>query len=356
MDRTNSNASPSRQSLLCVKFSIFILLAASSAGAVYFYNIVTSLQDKICTYESTISSLQRSIQSQSIIINRCNQTLTSDDVINEIADLEKSLHDAENKMLSSLHQTNINIQTFVDATVASLDSTVQAAQVEIQKDVAIVKEDIDQYVQTTHDQFSHENSFMVWQLAGTFTVLACLISMWHMTAHIRKFKQPHVQRKILAILWMSPIYGITSWLSLVFPKYEGYLAIFKDFYEAYIIYQFLSFLISVLGKGNRDKVVEVLAKNADHLEPPVRLCGCLRGKYPADDPRSLADAVLMQCQLFTMQFVFFKPMTAIGLFACVKLGINGDGPLDYKSLPFWLKIIQNLSVFTAFSGLLKVSE
>jgi hypothetical protein len=79
--------------------------------------------------------------------------------------------------------------------------------------------------------------------------------MWHMTAHIRRFKQTYVQRKILAILWMSPIYGITSCLSLVFLAYEGYLAIVKDLSEAYVVYQFLSFLISVLGKGNRDNVV-----------------------------------------------------------------------------------------------------
>ena len=82
-----------------------------------------------------------------------------------------------------------------------------------------------------------ENSFMVYQLAGTFTLLSCLISMWHMTAHLRKLKQPVIQRKILAILWMSPVYAVTSWFSLVFHSAEGYLAIIKDGYEAYIIYQ-----------------------------------------------------------------------------------------------------------------------
>ena len=77
---------------------------------------------------------------------------------------------------------------------------------------------------------------MVYQLAGTFTLLSCLISMWHMTAHLRKMNQPVIQRKILAILWMSPIYAVTSWFSLVFHSAEGYLAIIKDGYEAYIIY------------------------------------------------------------------------------------------------------------------------
>jgi hypothetical protein len=68
-------------------------------------------------------------------------------------------------------------------------------------------------------------------------LLSCLISMWHMTAHLRKMNQPVIQRKILAILWMSPVYAVTSWFSLVFHPAEGYLAIIKDAYEAYIIYQ-----------------------------------------------------------------------------------------------------------------------
>mmetsp|Transcript_2911 Transcript_2911/g.5452 ORF Transcript_2911/g.5452 Transcript_2911/m.5452 type:complete len:703 (+) Transcript_2911:225-2333(+) len=358
MARNNSSnrsnpVPPPRQSLFCLRFSIFLLLAGASAASFYFYNTLTALQDKIGNDESIIESLQRSIDKQQIIIDRFNQSVTNADVQKKVAQLEQSLHQTESQMLSKLDETTSNIQILLNSTVETLDKTVKAAQAEIEHEVEIVKGDVEQYVRTTQDQFSMENSFMVYQLAGTFTILACLISMWHMTAHVRRFKRPFVQRKILAILWMSPIYSITSWLSLVFPKYEGYLAIVKDLYEAYVVYQFLSFLISVLGRGDRDAVVDLLAKHADHLEPPVRFCGCCRGKYPFGDPRALADAVLMQCQVFTMQFVFFKPVTAIGLFACEKFGYYGDGPLDYKSPTFWLKIVQNLSVFMAFSGLLK---
>ena len=56
--------------------------------------------------------------------------------------------------------------------------------------------------------------------------------MWHVTAHLRRFARPFVQRTILAILWMSPVYVITSWLSLVFPQFHEYFALIKDCYEA----------------------------------------------------------------------------------------------------------------------------
>ena len=118
----------------------------------------------------------------------------------------------------------------------------RAAEKEIDSEVAIVKHDVSSYAQTTKDQFSKENHFMIYQLAGTFTLLTCLISMGHMTAHVRSNYQPPIQRRILAILFMSPIYAVTSWFSLIFPQYSGYLVIIKDFYEAYIIYNFLGIL------------------------------------------------------------------------------------------------------------------
>ena len=116
------------------------------------------------------------------------------------------------------------------------------------------------------------NNFL--SLAGIFTLLTCLISMFHMTTHVHKLNQPKIQRKIIAILWMSPIYSVTSFLTLIFPPIEGWMAIIKDFYESYCIYVFLSFLIAVLGEGSRDKAVEVLAKHADHLDQPTRCLGC----------------------------------------------------------------------------------
>ena len=209
-----------------------------------------------------------------------------------------------------------------------------------------------------------------------------------MTSHLRNFHQPFVQRKILAILWMCPIYSVTSWLSLVVPAMEGYLEILKDLYEAYVIYQFLSFLIAVLGKGNRAAVVDLLARHADHLSPPVRCFGCCRkrlghGIVCSDEKRQLAGDVLLQCQVCAMQFVFLRPLLTAVMFTLKKIDYHGPlfgpgnpfdtsggGDLDmddsdidvcsyigggriaYCTPQFWLIIAENVSVFLAFSGLL----
>ena len=55
----------------------------------------------------------------------------------------------------------------------------------------------------------------------------------------------------MAVLWMVPIYSITSWLTLVFPKTEVYLSTLRDCYEAYAVYTFIALLIAIIedGKG-----------------------------------------------------------------------------------------------------------
>lgn len=99
-----------------------------------------------------------------------------------------------------------------------------------------------------------------------------------------------------------------------------------------------------------------MAKRADHLTPPFRLCWCCdKGDPYENNPRALADAILLQCQVFGMQFVFLRPLTTILNVTLAKLEYYGgaDNPHDYRAPQFYISIIQNLSVFTAFAGLLK---
>ena len=351
---SSSQQESSTQSFLSARAISITCLLLLIAVSIYFQWEVHQLTVKLTQDESHIDSLQGIVDKQKVVIERFNNSVTNSDVLGRLNTLEKTMSETETALKHDLRDTEDKIDAQLRDTLVLLNQTVKMAEDEIGQEVDKVKADVESYVRTTNDQFSAENDFMVYQLAGTFTLLSCLISMWHMTAHLRRFNQPVVQRKILAILWMSPIYAITSWLSLVFPAAEPYLAIVKDFYEAYVIYQFLSFCIAVLGKGNREAVVDLLAQHADHLTPPFRCCGCFRPD-PYETPRQLALAVLMQCQRFAMQFVFLRPLTSIALFALNKVHYFGlgDGPTDWRSPQFWLVGLQNLSVFVAFTGLLK---
>ncbi|KAL7465099.1 hypothetical protein ACHAXS_005429 [Conticribra weissflogii] len=205
-------------------------------------------------------------------------------------------------------------------------SSTQSQLQELQHQLEASTQDIEIQVEKQRD-------LTVVHMAGTFALLSCLISSFHMTAHLRKMNQPFVQRKILAILWMSPIYAATSFLSLVLPpSAEGYLDILKNFYESYVIYQFLSFLIAVC-------------------------LDCLFHPNPEEGEEAMANAVLLECQILAMQFVFFRPVTSILGFVLDLVGGEDDGGhvswSFFYSPRFFVLLVENVSVFFAFAGLLK---
>ncbi|EED95548.1 predicted protein, partial [Thalassiosira pseudonana CCMP1335] len=177
---------------------------------------------------------------------------------------------------------------------------------------------------------------------GMFTVLVILVSGYHLSQHLRHMYSPVVQRKIMAVLWMTPIYSITSWLSLCFPLAEPYLAVIREFYESYCVYTFLSFLISVLGRGDRFAVLDLLEANADQLSPPDK-CRC--------GPK-FWKRFLDQCQTYAMQFVLLRPLTAIGWLVSNQL-VEPKSFLDWTSPQIYIVIVTNLSIFFAFRGLVK---
>ena len=263
------------------------LLAAIAASYVYDYQLTQELHE-----------VENKLAAQQLIVDRFNTSVSNQDVLDEIGVLKQQLDESTKSFQQRLDNTEQHVESELNAAIAKLDDTVTTAQNQITAQVEMVKNDVNNYVVYTNNQFSQENNFLIYQLAGTFTLLGSLISMWHMTSHLRNFYQPEIQRKILAILWMSPLYGITSWLSLVFTSAEGYLSIIRDCYEAYAIYTFLSFLISVLGRGDRDKTIDVLAsQGAEHLPQPIRCC-CKKAEKLS--PTRLASTLLFQCQILTM--------------------------------------------------------
>ena len=280
--------------------------------------------------------------------------------------------------------------------VTSLNATDEYIN-NITQSVTEAKETIHQDVQTVNQLADSQNSLLAVQFAGMFTVLVILVSGYHLSQHVRHLHSPVVQRKIMAVLWMTPIYAFTSWLSLLFPLSEAYLVVIREFYESYCVYTFLSFLISVLGRGDRYAVVGLLEmeagalsepdkyliprwcwrcceKNQHSLIPPgspERISGeengtiatslddsvssstPVRTEQQASVARHKAEAVLDQCQTYAMQFVLLRPITAIGWLVSNQL-VEPDSFLDWKSPQMYIVIVTNVSIFFAFRGLVRV--
>ncbi|EGB08289.1 hypothetical protein AURANDRAFT_12252, partial [Aureococcus anophagefferens] len=176
-------------------------------------------------------------------------------------------------------------------------------------------------------------------IAGTFTLLCCLIAAAGAFSHSRAFAFPEVQRKILALLWMPPIYGLCCWLSLLYPLAAPGLSMVRDGYEAYTIWVFVSFLVSLA--ADDDSGAHVLPRA--FCPPP-----CCGRKPPAKK-------FLRQCMIAVLQFVLFKPVLSVGDYVLTMV------PYERASREPWVDrarlvvlVCMNVSVSVALTGLLKV--
>eukprot|EP01083_Nonionella_stella_P120115 359649_1 len=116
-ETTKAQASP--PSLLCIRLCILLLLAGLSVLTIAVTSSLTNMSNHFKTEEDIISSLQRKVQDQQLIINRFNNSVTNGDVLNTVANLEQSLKKTETDMEKKLSDTTTNIEILLNATVAA---------------------------------------------------------------------------------------------------------------------------------------------------------------------------------------------------------------------------------------------
>jgi len=88
---------------------------------------------------------------------------------------------------------------------------------------------------------------ILWNSAAAFVLIGFPISIYGIVMHLANYNQPETQNYIVRILWMVPIFSVQSWLGLRFKDYSIYFETIRDWYEAFVLYSFLQYLIQVLG-------------------------------------------------------------------------------------------------------------
>lgn len=96
------------------------------------------------------------------------------------------------------------------------------------------------------------NEYTVFLSAGICCGVAVGVSSLLISRHLQNFTQPSIQSKVVAIVYMIPIYSIDSFLGLVFPEISMYINLLRDCYEAYVLYLFLSLMLGYLGCDEDD--------------------------------------------------------------------------------------------------------
>ncbi|CAG8542172.1 15349_t:CDS:2 [Cetraspora pellucida] len=92
-----------------------------------------------------------------------------------------------------------------------------------------------------------ENSGTIRAIAGFFAITATFLSIISVWSHLKHYKKPLLQRYVVRIILMVPIYAISSWISLTSTNAAFYVDCIRDMYEAFVIYCFFNILVNYIG-------------------------------------------------------------------------------------------------------------
>ncbi|KAF7463634.1 transmembrane protein 184C isoform X1 [Marmota monax] len=181
-----------------------------------------------------------------------------------------------------------------------------------------------------------------WFIAGIFLLLTIPISLWVILQHLVHYTQPELQKPIIRILWMVPIYSLDSWIALKYPSIAIYVDTCRECYEAYVIYNFMGFLTNYLTNRYPNLVLILEAKDQQKHFPP--LCCC--------PPWPMGEVLLFRCKLGVLQYTVVRPFTTIVALICELLGIYDEGNFSFSNAWTYLVIINNMSQLFAMYCLL----
>ncbi|KAL5012433.1 hypothetical protein ScPMuIL_010984 [Solemya velum] len=172
-----------------------------------------------------------------------------------------------------------------------------------------------------------------WFVGGLFVMLALPVSLWGMLQHLINYTQPYLQRHILRILWMVPIYAVNAWFALRFPEAAIYLDTLRECYEAYVIYNFMVYLLNYL--WNEYPQLNLVLKEKAQI---VHICPfCMLPPWP--NGRNF----ISRCKHGVLQYTIVRPVTTIIALICEMMGKYDEGDFNFTSAWSYLVIINNLS-------------
>ncbi|CAH8562419.1 unnamed protein product [Heterobilharzia americana] len=132
---------------------------------------------------------------------------------------------------------------------------------------------------------------------------------------------------------MVPIYAIDAWMALIFPKFAIFFDTLRECYEAYVIYNFLAFLLNYLKSEYPDLGHVISQKSPVKHLPPF----CCLNSWPMG--RKFID----RCRHGALQYTVIRPLTTAVALICELVGVYGEGDFSFHYAFLYLTVINNIS-------------
>ncbi|OAA81061.1 DUF300 domain protein [Akanthomyces lecanii RCEF 1005] len=179
-------------------------------------------------------------------------------------------------------------------------------------------------------------------IAGVASIVATVVSVLSIWLQAKNYRKPLLQRYVVRILLMVPIYSIASWTSMVSLKAAQFVDPVRDIYEAFTIYTFFQLLINYLG-GERSLIVTT------HGRAPVQHLWPLNHALPKVD---ISDPyTFLSIKRGILQYAWLKPILALAAVVMKATGTYQEGYIAVSSGYLWSGILYNISVSVSLYSL-----
>lgn len=148
--------------------------------------------------------------------------------------------------------------------------------------------------------------------ATVFSVIGAFISFITIYRHLQFYSVPQLQRSVIRILLIIPIYALLTVWGLCIPSetFNFFLSVPRELWEAVVVYCFLSLIL--LSCGGENLCAQYIQQDPGHIDTPWQ-CNfsptwmplIFRSRIP------LSPAFVRECKRATLQFVALKPLAAI---------------------------------------------
>lgn len=179
-------------------------------------------------------------------------------------------------------------------------------------------------------------------LAGVAALASSLISFVAIWLQTKNYRKPLLQRYVVRILLMVPIYSAASWASVESQTAAFYLDPLRDVYEAFTIYTFLQLLVNFLG-GERSLIIMMHGRAPKSHPWPLNHCFA---KMDISDPHTY-----LAIKRGILQYAYLKPILAVSTIVMKATGTYQEGYIGLSSGYLWSGILYNISITVSLYAL-----
>lgn len=172
-------------------------------------------------------------------------------------------------------------------------------------------------------------------ICGGFALAATLVSLLAMLTHLKNYTKPNLQRFVIRIKWMIPVFSISTWISLVSLDLAFYVDAIRDVYEAFVIYCFFALMVNYMG-GERGLLTKLYGRPpTKHMWPAYYFSK----EMEVGDPYSF-----LFLKRGILQYVYIKPIIAFATMWLKYTNNYDENNLSLSSGYFYITFIYNISV------------